>query len=292
MQQRHNALHFACMNNPNIKVIKYLIESKGFDLVATNKDGNNALHLACAKNPNIEVIKYLVEKGINLNVTDKDGYNALHIACIENPNIEVIKYLIEKGIDYNQTNNENQTPLEILKSKNNQVIYEKVLDYIDAAEFADSLITTEITTESSNLQSLYLSDKLDDGINNLIINRVNSKIYNLTGVDHLKSLFKEYNKAKEVLSKNLEFLNVKGIYSFYDLTPNDNIPFLKLNCFRVIAITENKISITEKLLDLFPSLKNFKCCNELTKDLVFSEEEQESIVQHTGNNDNIYEDNI
>ena len=57
-------------------------------------DACNCLLLACQHNPNIDILKYLVEDcKMHLNIKDINVNNCLLIACFDNSNVDVIKYL-------------------------------------------------------------------------------------------------------------------------------------------------------------------------------------------------------
>ncbi len=67
-----NCLIYACHNNTNIKIIKYLIEDLLIDISQINKRGNNCLMDACANNTNYDIIKYLFED-ISINILQKNN---------------------------------------------------------------------------------------------------------------------------------------------------------------------------------------------------------------------------
>ncbi len=79
---------------------------------ATDEDGRNALLLAAANNPELAIIKKLIEKGMHLMA--KDGYNdnALILAAKYNENPEVIKFFLNSPlIDVNEKNTSGLTAL-------------------------------------------------------------------------------------------------------------------------------------------------------------------------------------
>jgi hypothetical protein len=83
-------LTYACWTNPNLEIIKYLIDEIHMDIMAKDCESNDCLTIACWKNPNLNVIKYLVEEQ-NIVVQKKCLSKAIH-----NTNFSVIEYLIEK----------------------------------------------------------------------------------------------------------------------------------------------------------------------------------------------------
>lgn len=130
------ALHTAASHD-RIEFVQALIE-KGFDVNATDDEGNTALHqsvhhlpmvklllnaganfnlkntlgqtsLLLAFNQNIQVFNFLLEQK-DINFANAQGQNALHIAVM-NGQIECAKYLIEKGIDVHAIDKEGETVL-------------------------------------------------------------------------------------------------------------------------------------------------------------------------------------
>ncbi len=76
----------------NIQVFE-LLEKYGHEL--SEETFQQALSRAAENNPNVEVIKYLIEeKNVKTNIEDTDGATLLHYAA-KNPSIEVLKYVLE-----------------------------------------------------------------------------------------------------------------------------------------------------------------------------------------------------
>ncbi len=91
----NNCLTLACKKNPNLEIIKYLIETCKMDVMYKNKCKSNCLILSCGSNKNISIIKYLIEvQKINPNLVSENNYNCL-IKSAMNPCLDIIKYLIE-----------------------------------------------------------------------------------------------------------------------------------------------------------------------------------------------------
>jgi len=110
----NNCFHLACGNNPNIEIVKYLVnffkkkkKEKEF-LELKNKYGNNCVFEAC-KNNNIngpELIGYLINVvGIDKNaknIYDDDYFTHL---CYFNNNISILEFFVEsKMYDLNYKN--------------------------------------------------------------------------------------------------------------------------------------------------------------------------------------------
>ncbi len=73
-----------------------LLQDKGLNLAAAQKDGNTLYHLAAVKN-DLSLLKKLASLNIDVNVKNKDGMTALHKAAMISKNDEILKYLISIG---------------------------------------------------------------------------------------------------------------------------------------------------------------------------------------------------
>jgi ankyrin repeat protein len=118
----YTLLHYACKNikRLSLNVFKLLIETKGCDVNAQDKDKDTPLHYAFrCFNPNdggdINVLMYLLsQKGVDGNIKDQCGGTILHTACsnINKLPLDVFKLLIEThGADINIQDNNEDTPL-------------------------------------------------------------------------------------------------------------------------------------------------------------------------------------
>lgn len=85
----------------------------GLDLACnrTNKDGQTLLHWVAGLNPNLEVVKHLIERGANVHAKDKYGMTPLHWAADNNSNVEVVKYLLEHGANPREKGAYGTTPI-------------------------------------------------------------------------------------------------------------------------------------------------------------------------------------
>ncbi len=87
--------------NKSIDVIRYFIEEKNADIKHCNFERNNSFMLACSMNPNISIIIYL-RNHIGSNIFDKNNerMNCFDLSCRTNPNPKIVEYLIcEMKID-------------------------------------------------------------------------------------------------------------------------------------------------------------------------------------------------
>jgi len=73
-----------------------LLQDKGLNLAASQKDGSTLYHLAVVKNE-LALLKKLASLNIDVNAKNKDGMTALHKAAMISKNDEIPKYLISIG---------------------------------------------------------------------------------------------------------------------------------------------------------------------------------------------------
>lgn len=73
-----------------------LLQEKGLNLAAPQKDGSTLYHFAIAKN-DLSLLKKLAGLNIDVNAKNKDGITALHKAAMVAKNDEIMKYLISIG---------------------------------------------------------------------------------------------------------------------------------------------------------------------------------------------------
>lgn len=73
-----------------------LLQDKGLNLAAAQKDGNTLYHLAVVKS-DLTLLKKLAPLNIDVNAKNKDSMTALHKAAMISKNDEILKYLISIG---------------------------------------------------------------------------------------------------------------------------------------------------------------------------------------------------
>ncbi|SEO67546.1 Ankyrin repeat [Flavobacterium sp. CF108] len=73
-----------------------LLQDKGLNLAAAQKDGNTLYHLAITKN-DIALLKKITDLKADINAKNKDGLTALHRAAMTSKDDAVLKYLISAG---------------------------------------------------------------------------------------------------------------------------------------------------------------------------------------------------
>ncbi|TPG40884.1 ankyrin repeat domain-containing protein [Flavobacterium pectinovorum] len=79
-----------------------LLQEKGLDLAAPQKDGSTLYHFAIAKN-DLSLVKKLADLKIDVNAKNKDGITALHKAAMVAKDDSILKYLISIGAKKDMT---------------------------------------------------------------------------------------------------------------------------------------------------------------------------------------------
>ena len=87
-------LHYACSQNRNLHIKRYLINECRCDPMIKNRSDNTPLHNAC-RYGDIEMVQYLIgECQCDLMCKNNVGNTLLHEACIGFPNIPVVEYIL------------------------------------------------------------------------------------------------------------------------------------------------------------------------------------------------------
>jgi ankyrin repeat protein len=73
-----------------------LLQEKGLNLAAAQKDGSTLYHFAAAKN-DLSLLKKLASLNIDINAKNKDGLTALHKAAMVAKDDTILKYLLSIG---------------------------------------------------------------------------------------------------------------------------------------------------------------------------------------------------
>ncbi len=115
---KRNCLLNACLSNPNIQIIKYLIDVMKMNPLETDCYGMNSLLIACFGNNTLEIIKYLAGLTKKFHIEDDNGENCLIVACYQNQNLETLKYLIDNlNLDINHLDQNSESCLVRLCEK-------------------------------------------------------------------------------------------------------------------------------------------------------------------------------
>lgn len=89
-----------------------LIQEKGLDVKAPQKNGNTLYHLAVAKN-DVSLLKKLEPLQIDVNARNKEGITALHKAAMVSKDDAIMKYLISIGAKKDIPTNFKETAFDL-----------------------------------------------------------------------------------------------------------------------------------------------------------------------------------
>lgn len=99
-KSKHNSrmIDYVC-ESAVLEIVEYMLtKDTSIDIESKNDYGMTSLHYACRSNPNLNVIKYLVDKGVDIECEDNDGWRPLHYICLYR-NSEAIHYIFNKRVD-------------------------------------------------------------------------------------------------------------------------------------------------------------------------------------------------
>lgn len=100
-----------------------ILQQKGLNVTAPQKDGNTLYHIAITKN-DISLLKKLQPLGIDINAKNKEGITALHKAAMIAKDDSLMKYLLSIGAKKEAVTNFKETAFDLASeneslSKNN-----------------------------------------------------------------------------------------------------------------------------------------------------------------------------
>ncbi len=101
-------IHYAGSKG-KLKVVRFMIDNKYFDIAVANSEGETLMHYACQRGDK-ELVEYLLSKDLGFNVKDKYGNFPILDAC-NNQSSEFIEYLETKGANLLVKNNSRETVL-------------------------------------------------------------------------------------------------------------------------------------------------------------------------------------
>lgn len=101
-----------------------LLQQKGLQVTAPQKDGNTLYHLAIVKN-DVSLLKRLEPLHINVNAKNNEGLTALHKAAMIGKDDAVMKYLLSIGAQKDMVTNFKETAFD-LASENESLSKNKV----------------------------------------------------------------------------------------------------------------------------------------------------------------------
>ncbi|KAA5542321.1 ankyrin repeat domain-containing protein [Adhaeribacter rhizoryzae] len=99
-----------------------LLQEKGLNLAAPQKDGSTLYHVAVTKN-NVGLLKRLEPLNIDVNAKNKEGVTALHKAAMLSKDDAVLKYLLSVGAKKDLTTGFDETAYSL--AKENELLTKK-----------------------------------------------------------------------------------------------------------------------------------------------------------------------
>ena len=107
-------LHYACLLQPSVGVIKALIAAHGKALQCKDHSGRLSLHCACWRAASPDVDKVLLDNGSCCMAEDKHGRLPLHVACEFGAEVELVRLLVRALPDAIVVRDHlNRTPLTV-----------------------------------------------------------------------------------------------------------------------------------------------------------------------------------
>eukprot|EP00164_Ancoracysta_twista_P002746 GFYU01003653.1.p1 GENE.GFYU01003653.1~~GFYU01003653.1.p1 ORF type:complete len:153 (+),score=48.22 GFYU01003653.1:87-545(+) len=115
---------FNAVKEGDLKTVKKILKKKPEFVSATDWDGWTPLHYACLNDSGLPMVKCLIEStNADPNVKDNEGNTPLHYACGKDSGLPMVMYLIESAnADPNVKNIGGETPLDIARRLNNNGI--------------------------------------------------------------------------------------------------------------------------------------------------------------------------
>eukprot|EP01080_Neovahlkampfia_damariscottae_P012248 gene12248-5833_t len=134
-----------------------LIQQRGGDIKAKNKEGNSALHLA-AKNGLIPVVNFLATK---LNINDENAYGNTPImeAALYNRNVSVIQHLISHKANLEMKNNAQLNVIDLALLNYNLDVCYVLLARFKRTEMVEGI--SNILPNFANVEKQMIEKKID-----------------------------------------------------------------------------------------------------------------------------------
>ena len=117
----NKAIHYSAQN-PDISVIKWLIDEWNCDIHEKNEFDRNVAHCA-ALNKNPDIFTFLVQKGVDIKCLDKEENSVLHYSA-QNSDLSVIKLLVDElNFDIHNKNKLKQNVAHLAASNENPEMF-------------------------------------------------------------------------------------------------------------------------------------------------------------------------
>ena len=144
-------VHFAAMFG-RFDAIKWIF-ANGYELNATNVDGESPLHLAC-RSHNLDAVKFLADQGIDMTLAVSLAFTLflIFLYCsilayrgsrtplfyaVEAGCLDIVRYLVSNGCDIHHVDSEQNSLLHIAVSRND---YEMVKLLVSQRIFMNSSV--------------------------------------------------------------------------------------------------------------------------------------------------------
>jgi len=102
-----------------------ILQDKGLNLAAPQKDGNTLYHIAIIKN-DMTILKKIADLNIDINAKNKDGLTVLHKAAMISKDDVILKYLVSIGAKKEITTDFDESPYAL--AKENETLTKKKTD--------------------------------------------------------------------------------------------------------------------------------------------------------------------
>lgn len=193
----HTPLFIAVKNN-NRELVKNLLSKNANTDLLESTNQSPLFSAICRKY--IDIAKDLIDAGADLDIRDLSTKCPIIFQCLEGEDNDIAIYLIEAGADLNQQNIEKKTLLHLVIDINNQVIFDKLLEYKAQTEHKNKDDYTPLSYAGFNSRFYMIEKLLEIGAD---IHSTNQN------GDSSFSLFSQWNHQeilKKAILNNLKYL--------------------------------------------------------------------------------------
>ncbi|MES2574183.1 MAG: ankyrin repeat domain-containing protein [Bacteroidota bacterium] len=106
-----------------------LLQDKGLNLSAPQKDGNTLYHIAVIKN-DLNLLKKITDLNIDINAKNKDGLTALHKAAMISKDDTILKYLVSIGAKKEITTDFKESTFDLAKENESLAKNKTDIDFL------------------------------------------------------------------------------------------------------------------------------------------------------------------
>lgn len=206
-----NTLFNHAARKGNVDFLKLLI-TKGISATAINNDGGNAMlyaSMGMRGSPyDIKTFQYLESLGVNANVVGDQGRNPLHAIAYKSQDEALLNYFINKGVDVSLQDNDGATPFMNAASGNNLNVVELLYAFAKAdLEKKDNEGQTALTKAVNRNKPDVVQFLISKGVNvNTIDNEGNTLAYYLLNTYDVDEPLEFETKLELLKGKGLSLL--------------------------------------------------------------------------------------